>query len=167
MSMYVDFELRIRGSRASCKDFEKNYLPNYDGIISEDLDTLWEQGTDDDYIMAFSRTLRRYICSTINSDLQYDSETLSLEMEIFGSDCGEPDVWEHCHYKNGDVLTEQLVVNFLDPSRYKNLTEEQKSMYREEDGDYILKDEYVKLRWIGIDHFECDFSASMERPAVE
>ena len=165
MSMYVEFELRIRGSKAACMDYAENYLPNYKGYVSDYLTTFWKGGTEDDYRMAFSCALRSYIPKYM--DLQYASEKLSLEMEIFGSDYGEPDVWEHYHYKNGEVLVDESFSGWISPERYGRLeTDELRSMYRREDDWYVLKDEFVKLRWIDEDSFECDFSAGMEKPEV-
>ena len=101
MANVCTFELHLRGSRSNVLAL----VGELNGIY--DLTEQSWQGSDEDGISYLKGECRWSVCtSMIETDRPIGllSEELQVELEIYGYDLSQPDIYEHYHYKSGECI---------------------------------------------------------------
>ena len=166
MSNIASFYMRVRGTRENCESFIWK--------IPADTDITEEQGTKDDSMF--------FICGECDNGMKYsffdDSDSslekcaaeCNIEFEAYCSDLGEPDWFEHYHYKGAECIAHDYFQHFycINPDDEEEETrpspEILEKYYDHVQPDvYSLKGEYLTCSYNEeTDSFDCKFTMSFD-----
>lgn len=168
MSRYVMFEARCRGSKESCDKFF-TVLCNYERY-ADDLYEIAEGGNEENYTRAVGGACSSSVFVSMMDtelNLQIVSKLLNLEIEVFGGDPGDGDVFEHYHYASGECIDAFFLPYYIPDEDYfeeYEVSDEDRTKYvfDEMNGSYCINPQYVpKAHWNEAEELECEFSVPM------